>query len=168
MDIKEIEKKYHIILIISILILIIYFAMFLSTPDFSQKTIQLDDFSVDIPSDANYNIIDGRIEIIGPYAQYLSEIIMTNSSLELFYEAIERGNPSVESYNDTYYLIRTEPDYLDSEIDGKYYQFYDFIVPKADFNSSNNKLLNEKSNVIIVKCNYQEMADFLEENLKTK
>ena len=81
-------------------------------------------------------------------------------------EAIDRGSPSVKSYNDTHYLIQTEPDGLDSEIDIKYYNFYDFIVPKDDFNETSHQLINENTDIIMVKGNYQEIVDFLEESIK--
>ena len=166
MDIIDYFKKYHLVLIISLLILIIYSAMALSAPDFSPQPIQLDKLSVDIPADAAYDQTIEGLEITGPYEQYISEIIMTNTSLNVFNEAMERGSPSVKSYNDTHYLIRTEPDGLDSEIDIKYYNFYDFIVPKEDFNETSHQLMNENIDIIMIKGNYQEIVDFLEDSIK--
>ena len=166
MDIIDYFKKYHLVLIISLLILIIYSAMALSTPDFSQQTINMDKFSVDIPADAEFTQSMEGVEITGPYEQYISEIIKTNTSLNVFKEALARGSPSVRSYNDTHYLIRTEPDGLDSEIDIKYYNFYDFIIPKEDFNETSHQLINENIDIIMIKGNYQEIVDFLEENIK--
>ena len=101
MDIIDYFKKYHLVLVISLLILLIYSAMALSAPDFSEETIQLDKFSVDIPADAEFTQSMEGVEITGPYEQYISEIIMTNTSLNVFKEAIDRGSPSVKSYNDT-------------------------------------------------------------------
>ena len=166
MDIIDYFKKYHLVLIISLLILIIYSAMALTAPPFSQQTIQLDKFSVDIPADAEYDQSMEGVEITGPYEQYESEIVMTNTSLKVFKESMARGSPSVKSYNDTHYLIRTEPDGLDSEIDIKFFHFYDFIVPKEDFNETSHELINENIDIIMVKGNYQEIVDFLEDNLK--
>ena len=168
MDIIDYFKKYHLVLIISLIILIIFSAMALATPEFSKQTIQLDKFSVDIPADAEYKQSIEGVEITGPYEQYISEIIMTNTSLNVFKEAMERGSPSVKSYNETHYLIRTEPDGLDTEIDIKYYNFYDFIVQKDDFNETSHELADENIDIMMIKGNYQEIVDFLEENLKTK
>ncbi len=168
MDIIDYFKKYHLVLIISLIILIIFSAMAFTAPEFSKQTIELDKFSVDIPADAEYKQSLEGVEITGPYEQYISEIIMTNTSLNVFKEAMERGSPSVKSYNETHYLIRTEPDGLDSEIDIKFFHFYDFIVPKDDFNETSHELINENIDIIMIKGNYQEIADFLEENLKTK
>ena len=165
MDIIDYFKKYHLVLIISLLILIIYSAMALSAPPFSSQTIQFDKFSVDIPTDAEYDQSIEGVEITGPYEQYKSEIVMTNTSLNLFNEALERGSPEVRSYNDTHYLIRTEPNGLASEIDTSFYEFYDFIVPKDDFNETSNQLTNENIDIIMIKGDYQDILDFLESKI---
>ena len=48
----------------------------------------------------------------------------------------------------------------------KYDNFYDFIVPKDDFNETSHQLINENTDIIMVKGNYQEIVDFLEESIK--
>ena len=168
MDIIDYFKKYHLVLIISLIILIIFSAMALTTPEFSKQTIQLDKFSVDIPADAEYKQSIEGVEITGPHEQYESEILITNTSLNVFNEDLERGSPSVKFFNDSHYLIKTSPTGLNAEIDLKYYELYDFIIPKEDFNETSHELINENIDIIMIKANYPEMIDFLEENLKTK
>ncbi|MDO5860400.1 hypothetical protein [Methanobrevibacter sp.] len=166
MDFRKLLSEYHIVLIVSVLVLILYLAMIAATPSFSEDVVELDKFSIKLPSDANYNNISEGIEVTGPYQSYLSEIVVSNNSLNIFNEAQDRGNPSVSSFNDSHYLIKTHPEGLDSELDFKYFDYYDFIIPKKDYDSSKNELKNENTDLTIIKANYVETLDFLEKDFK--
>lgn len=170
-ELMKLMRKYHVVTIILLIILVFYMIMIFTTPAFSDEMKVYDNFNVTLPTDAEINDIDGGIKILGPADEYRSEIYSTDDANKLYSEALQELNlegydPYVESYNDTHDLVIIEvfgalPS--DTEI---LYMDYDFFIPKDAYNESTYELKDTNATVGVIKTYDINFNDYLLETIK--
>ena len=171
-QLNEILTRNRIILIISAIVLLIFLVLIFSVPSFSDELVEFDEFSVRLPSDAEYmTLSNGGIKVTGPPREYHAEIFKTKDVLPLYNEVLDEMNlegsaPVVTSYNDTHYLVRCEITFpIESDVE-MLYNVYHFHVPKDSYDIHSFKLKDPKEDVWVIRAEDIDFPTYLDENIK--
>lgn len=171
-QLNKILTRNRIILIISVIIFLIFLVLIFSVPAFSDELVEFEEFSVILPSDAEYEALsDGGIKVTGPPREYHAEIFKTKDVLPLYNEVLDEMNlegsaPVVTSYNDTHYLVKCEVfTALDTDIEMLYF-VYHFYIPKDSYDETSFKLDDPKEEVWVIAADNIEFSTYLEDSIK--
>lgn len=165
-NLDKLMNKNYIILIVPIIILIIFLAMYVSVPPYSEGEVYFEDFSVILPDDAIYNDRGDDVKVTGPAREYVSEIYKTDNYGDLYYETLQELDtegyiPYIEDFNDTHYAVLLQLDVpVLSDVNGEYYS-YTFILPKNSYDDTTFNLISEKDPVWIIKATDLDFASDL-------
>lgn len=164
-------KKYHIPLILSLIILVVFLAMIALTPPFHDAQYHFEEFTVILPNDSQVKEIDGGMEVSGPYREYYSQIVVLNANNSWYKEGFQKLQsegyaPSVSLYNDTHYLVSIElSNPLHSDNSSRYFH-YDFIISKNDYNDKTFEITNENATMVMIRTYDLDFIIYLEKSFK--
>lgn len=175
MDLAEIVKminKYHIPIIISVIILLLYVSIMVTAPPFSDDLVEFDGFQVLLPRDAEYTELSDGVRITGGPSEYKSEITVTNDGAKLYNDVYNQLDsegyyPTVLEFNKTHYdVYMSISSTVSSDDSYNYYYDYDFIIPKKDYDDSNYELKKDNTEMGIVRSGDSEFCKYLVDSFK--
>ena len=175
MDLAEIVKminKYHIPIIISVIILLLYVSIIVTAPPFSEDLVEFDGFQVLLPRDAEYTELSDGVRITGGPSEYKSEITVTKDGADLYEDVYKQLDsegyyPSVSDFNKTHYDVYMNIGTTVSSDDSyNYYYYYDFIIPKKDYDDSTYKLKKDNTEMGIVRTGDIDFSQYLVDSFK--
>ncbi len=162
---RDFISKYHVFLIIAILILGLGIIINLTTPDYSDELIKYDDFTVRIPNDAEYENITGGFIMTGPYADYEICVESSDKLSWLFDMAKSSGELVIaQEFNSTHYYLKYDC-VGGLEADDFAYEYYGFIIPKKDFNNVTEEITNGNTKIIAISGSFEGMFDYTVKNI---
>lgn len=175
MDLAEIVKKinkYHIPIIISVIILLLYLSVIMTAPPFADNLEEFDGFQVLLPRDVEYKELTHGIRITGGPSEYASEITITDDGSDLYNDVYNQLDsegyyPTVLDFNKTHYDVYMNIGSTVSSDDSyDYYYYYDFIIPKKDYDDTTYELKKDNTEMGIVRGSDYDFTEYLMDSIK--